>query len=134
MASSHEKLEIYRAAVWSVGWVYRYCEKLKGHRNTQDQRPQASQAIALKIAEGYGKAANGDRRRSFEIALDSALACTAIQDDLHVCEALSADENNQQKALLDRSESMLTKLGQRGYAVREALGEYRVGQFDTDTD
>jgi len=29
---------------------------------------------------------------------------------------------------------MLTKLGQRGYAVREALGEYRVSQFDTDTD
>ena len=29
---------------------------------------------------------------------------------------------------------MLTKLGQRGYAVREELGEYRVSQFDTDTD
>jgi len=29
---------------------------------------------------------------------------------------------------------MLTKLGQRGYGVREELGEYRVSQFDTDTD
>jgi hypothetical protein len=29
---------------------------------------------------------------------------------------------------------MLTKLGQRGDAVREGLGEYRVSQFDTDTD
>ena len=29
---------------------------------------------------------------------------------------------------------MLTKLGQRGYAVREGLGEYRDCQFDTDTD
>jgi hypothetical protein len=29
---------------------------------------------------------------------------------------------------------MLTKLGQRGYAVRDELGEYQVGQFDTDTD
>ena len=26
------------------------------------------------------------------------------------------------------------KLGQRGYAIREELGEYGVGQFDTDTD
>ena len=26
------------------------------------------------------------------------------------------------------------KLGQRGYTIREELGEYRVGQFDTDTD
>jgi len=57
-----------------------------------------------------------------------------------VCEALSADDNNQQKALLDRRVAMPTKLGQRGYAVREELGEYRVSQFfrvsqfDTDTD
>jgi DNA-binding beta-propeller fold protein YncE len=29
---------------------------------------------------------------------------------------------------------MLTKLGQRAYAVREAFGDYRVSQFDTDTD
>jgi len=29
---------------------------------------------------------------------------------------------------------MLTKFGQRGYAVREGLREYRVSQFNTDTD
>ncbi len=51
-----------------------------------------------------------------------------------VCEALSADDNSKQKALLDRRVAMLTKLGQRGYAVSEELGGYRVGQFDTDTD
>ena len=51
-----------------------------------------------------------------------------------MCEALSADANNQQKAPLDRLVAMLTKLGQRGYAIREELGEDRVGQFDTDTD
>jgi hypothetical protein len=50
------------------------------------------------------------------------------------CGALSADDNKQQKALLDRIVAMLTKLGQRGYAVRDELGEYQVGQFDTDTD
>jgi hypothetical protein len=53
---------------------------------------------------------------------------------LQVCEALSADDNNQQKALLDRIVAMLTKLGQRGCAVREELGQYRPSQFDTDTD
>ena len=47
---------------------------------------------------------------------------------------MSADDNRTQKALLDRSVAMLTKLGQRGYAIREELGEYGVGQFDTDTD
>ena len=57
-----------------------------------------------------------------------------MQDVRQVCDALSADDDNQQKARLDRIVAMLTKLGQRGYAVREDLGEYRVGQFDTDTD
>ena len=46
---------------------------------------------------------------------------------------MSADDNNQQQALLDRLVAMLTKLGQRGYAVREELGEYRISQFDNDT-
>jgi hypothetical protein len=53
---------------------------------------------------------------------------------LQVCEALSADDNRKQKALLDRIAAMLKKLGQRGYAVREELGEHRVSQFETDTD
>ena len=53
---------------------------------------------------------------------------------LPACEALSADDNNQQKAPLDRLVAMLTNLGQRGYAIHEELGEYRVSQFDTGTD
>ena len=57
-----------------------------------------------------------------------------MQDVLPVCEALSADDNRKQRALLDRLVAMLTKLGQRGHAVREELGEDRVSQFDTDTD
>ena len=59
-----------------------------------------------------------------------------MQDVLQVCEALSADDNNQQKARLDRIVATLTKLGQRSVAARSAreLGEYRVSQFDTDTD
>jgi len=47
---------------------------------------------------------------------------------------MSADDNRQQRALLDRRVAELAKLGQRGDAIREALGEYRVGPFDTDTD
>ena len=57
-----------------------------------------------------------------------------MRDVLHVCEALSADDNRKQKARLDRLVAMLTKLGQRGYAIREELTEYGAGQFDTDTD
>ena len=137
MGFGHEKLDVYRAAIEYVGWAYRFCESLKGHRNAKDQLLRASQAIPLNIAEGNGKATDGDRRRYFEIARGSALECGAVQDVLQVCGALSADENANRKALLDRIVAMLTKLGQRGYAVNEDQAQYTVGgdpDPDPDTD
>ena len=44
------------------------------------------------------------------------------------------EENEKAKALLDRIVAMLTKLGQRGYAVHEVAEEYRTNQIDPDTD
>lgn len=41
-------------------------------------------------------------------------------------------ENQKAKALLDRLVAMLTKLGRRGYAVGEELGEYRTAGTDAD--
>jgi len=134
MAFGHERLDVYRAAIEYVGWAYRLCEGLKGHRNAKDQLLRASQAIPLNIAEGNGKATDGDRRRYFEIARGSALECGAVQDVLQVCGAISAEENEMAKALLDRIVAMLTKLGQRGYAVHEEPGVYRTERVDPDTD
>ena len=54
LAFGQEKLDVYRAAIASVGGAYRYCEKLKGHRNAKDQRLRVSQAMALKTVEGKG--------------------------------------------------------------------------------
>ena len=124
---------MYRAAIEYVGWAYHYCEALKGHRHAKDQLLRASQAIPLNIAEGNGKATDGDRRRYFEIARGSALECGAVQDVLHVCGALSAEESESHKALLDRIVAMLTKLGRRGYAVHEECAEY-VERIDPDSD
>jgi four helix bundle protein len=142
MAFGHEKLDVYRAAIEYVGWAFRLCESLKGHRNAKDQLIRASQAIPLNIAEGNGKATDGDRRRYFEIARGSALECGAIQDVLEECGALSRQENARQKLLLDRIVAMLTRLGQRGYSIREEQAEYRANEaiggigsdIDTDTD
>ena len=36
MAFGHEKLDVYRAAIEYVGWAYRFCEALAGHRNAKD--------------------------------------------------------------------------------------------------
>ena len=142
MTFGHEKLDVYRTAIEYVGWAYRFCESLKGHRNAKDQLIRASQAIPLNIAEGNGKATDGDRRRYFEIARGSALECGAIQDVLEVCGALRPQENASQKLILDRIVAMLTRLGQRGYSVREEQAEYRTNEagggigsdIDTDTD
>ena len=142
MTFGHEKLDVYRTAIEYVGWAYRFCESLRGHRNAKDQLIRASQAIPLNIAEGNGKATDGDRRRYFEIARGSALECGAIRDVLEECGALSRQENARQKLLLDRIVAMLTRLGQRGYSIREEQAEYRANEaiggigsdIDTDTD
>src|SRR5262245_58974917 len=100
-------LDVYRAALEYVGWAYHFCEGLKGHRNAKEQLLRASQAIVLNIAEGNGKATDGDRRRYFEIARGSALECGAIQDVLEICGGLSSEENAKAKAVLDRIVAML---------------------------
>ncbi len=138
MTFGHEKLDAYRAAIEYVGWAFRLCEQLKAHRNAEDQLLRASQAIPLSIAEGNGKATEGERRRFFEIARGSALECGAIQNVLEVCGAPAPEENANAKKLLDRIVAMLTKLGQRGYRVREAPNQYDTNKVesesDTDTD
>ena len=134
MSFGHERLDVYRAAIEYVGWAYRLCEGIKGHRNATEQLLRASQAIPLNIAEGNGKATDGDRRRYFEIARGSALECGAVQDVLEVCGALSSEENARAKAVLDRVVAMLTKLGRRGYSVAEEPAAYASAGLDTDTD
>ncbi len=134
MTFGHEQLDVYRAAIEYVGWAFRLCERLKAHRNAKDQLLRASQAIPLNIAEGNGKATEGERRRFFEIARGSALECSAIQDVLEVCGALSPTESAEAKKLLDRIVAMLTRLGQRGYSTREAPERYGDSDCDPDTD
>ena len=133
MGIGHETLDVYRAAIEYVGWAYRFCKGLRGHRNARDQLLRASQAIPLNTVEGNGKATDGDRRRCYKIARGSSLECGAVQDVLHGCGALPAEENANRKALLDRIGAMLTKLGQRGYAAHEDPAQYTVG-IDPDPD
>jgi four helix bundle protein len=117
MSFGHEKLDAYKISIEYVRWAYRLCERIRANRNAKDQLIRASQAIPLNIAEGNGKATDGDRRRFFEIARGSALECGAVQDVLEVCGSISSIENEDGKRLLDRIVAMLTKLGRRGYST-----------------
>ena len=63
-------------------------------------------------------------RRFFEIARGSAVECTAIQDVLEICGGIQPGENHEGNRLLDRISAMLTRLGGRGYSVKEDQAEY----------
>ncbi len=134
MTLGHEKLDVYRLSIDYVAWVYSQATKLKGiHRHARDQWLRASQSIPLNIAEGNGKATEADRRRYFEIARGSALECAAIQDVLRVGKALFEHDHQERKKHLDRIAAMLSKLGGRGYCVKEPQAAYGNG-IDSDTD
>jgi hypothetical protein len=62
------------------------------------------------------------------------LECGAAQDVLQACGATPAEDNANAKALLDRIVAMLTKLGQRGYAVHETPTGQGADRIDTDSD
>jgi len=135
MALGHEKLDVYRLAIEYVAWVYTVAENMNGrYRYARDQWLRASQSIPLNIAEGNGKAAEADRRRYFEIARGSALECEAIQDVLHVGNALDEKEHRVRKNRLDRIAAMLSKMGGRGYCVKEEGVWYGGISLDPDPD
>ena len=90
--------------------------------------------IPLNIAEGNGKTTEADRRRYFEIARGSALECAAIQDVSVVGNAMDGRVSNERKIELDRIAAMLSRLGKRGYRVKEDSASYVTDQDDFDSD
>jgi four helix bundle protein len=133
MTLGHEKLDVYRLSIGYVAWVYEKSVNLSGiHRPARDQWLRASQSIPLNIAEGNGKTAEPDRRRYFEIARGSAFECAAIQDVLVVGNALVETESKERKVELDRIATMLSRLGGRGYCVKEESALYGSETVDPD--
>ncbi len=135
MALGHEKLDVYRLSIDYIAWVYEKANNLNSiHRHARDQWIRASQSIPLNIAEGNGKTNEADRRRYFEIARGSALECAAIQDVLVVGKAIAENESREHKVELDRIAAMLTRLGGRGYSVKEEVAGYEEIDFESDPD
>ena len=135
MGLGHEKLDVYRLSIGYVAWVYKKAGGLKGvHRHARDQWLRASQSIPLNIAEGNGKAAEADRRRFFEIARGSTLECAAMQDVLVVGKALTDRESQERKIELDRMAAMLSRLGGRGYCVKEDPAHFETDNYSPDND
>ena len=134
MTLGHEKLDAYRLSVGYVAWVYEKAEGLTDvHRPARDQWLRASLSIPLYIAGGKGKTADADRRRYFEIAHGPALDCVAIQEVLVAVKALEREESRHRKLEFDRIAARLSRLGGRGYQVREGQEDDRT-DVDPDSD
>ncbi len=133
MTLGHEKLDIYRLSIGLRGMGLR--EGRQPDRGPSLRaRSMASRQIPLNIAEGSGKTSEADHRRYLEIARGSALQCAAIQDVLVVGKALDKAESRELKIELDRMAAMLSRLGGRGYCVKEDPVAYGKIDFDSDRD
>ncbi len=65
-----------------------------------------------------------------EITRGSALECAAIQDVLVVGKALAEVDSRERKIELDRMAAMLSRLGGRGYCVKEDSVVYGDDKID----
>lgn len=88
--------------------------------------------VASRSGSLPGSRWHAGRRRYFEIARGSALECAAIQGVLVVGNALDEAESRDRKTELDRMAAMLSRLGGRGYQVRE--GGVTHGQCEAGVD
>src|SRR5438874_3770915 len=84
MYFDHEKLDIYREAIFFCGWVGKVLATITARAAVKDQLDRASTSIPLNIAEGNGKFSDRDRARFIEIARGSALECAACLDVMAV--------------------------------------------------
>jgi four helix bundle protein len=125
MTFDHEKLDVYRIALQFVAWSSPLCLRLTGvNRPARDQLLRSSQSIPQNIAEGNGKRSLLDRQRFFEIARGSALESAASLDILVVCQAISAEEAQAGKRMLQRIVAMLTRMTERESQIREESATY----------
>jgi len=135
MTLGHEKLDGYRLSIGHVAWVYEKAANLRGiHRHARDQWLRAARSIAWNVAEDNGKTGAGDRRRYFETVRGSALECAAIQDVSMVGKVLDDAESEARKMELDRIAAVLTRMGGRGYCVKEEREPYGQAELDPDPD
>ena len=104
------------------------------YRNHDRYRDGYRDRDRQKKEKGTGKAADGERRRCFEIAQGSAWECAAIEDVRVVGKALDEAESENRKTELDRMAAMLSRLGGRGYPVREKASAYGGNPVDPDPD
>lgn len=107
----HEKLDVYRKAVEFTGRANEIAEAFpRGRHYLADQLQRASLSIVLNIAEGAGKYSNVDKAGFYARARGSTTECAAVLDVCVKLRLLTPASIIDDKRLLERICSMLTKL------------------------
>jgi four helix bundle protein len=105
-----QRLDVYRCGVRFLGLAAALARRFpRGHSELADQLRRASLSITLNIAEGSGKTGR-DGGRYYAIARGSALECAAILDAMEALGLLEGAEMQEERELLERVVSMLTKM------------------------
>jgi len=109
-ADSLFKVDVYRCSVRFLGLAASRAAHLpRGHAELADQLRRAALSIPLNIAEGSGRQGR-DAARSFGIARGSALECAAVLDAVEALGLLPGAALIDERNLLERIVSMLTKM------------------------
>ena len=97
-------------AVLLLGLVASLVTRLpRGHAELADQLRRAALSIPLDVAEGSGKEGR-DASRHYGIARGSALECAAVLDALEALGLVDAADLSEERELIERVVSMLTKM------------------------
>jgi four helix bundle protein len=105
----HERLEVYHHALQFHALASTLVPK-RGLRAVRDQLERASLGVVLCIAEGAGRTAGPDKRRSYEMARGSATESAAVLDVLRIRGLLDAEAHRQGRLLVMRLVQMLSRL------------------------
>ena len=123
----HEKLDVYREAIFFCGWVGEVLATITARAAVKDQLDRASTSIPLNIAEGNGKFSDRDRARFLEIARGSALECAACLDVMVVGTLITQATIAPQKERLSRIVQMLMGMLRKFSGHADVLKEDEAG-------
>ena len=107
MPLAHERLDVYQRALEFTAWAHGLIDSVPPGHSARTQLERASTSIPLNIAESNGKLSEGDRARFLQIALGSALECSATLDVLTAKRVVEDQQVEEGKELLERIVAML---------------------------
>jgi len=107
---SHEKLDVYQAALWFVRWVEDISVDFSGSADLYSKLDKSSTAIVLNIAEGNGRFGGIDHVKFLRIAYRAAIQSASLVDLAMVGNSFASEREKKGQEMLRRIAAMLTSL------------------------